>query len=272
MNFCSVLSFSNTSVQSLFLNSVPLSMRIFLDGPKVQHMWSTYALITSSACLLFNGMQNVNPVSMHTAVRANLLPLLDAGWNSPIRSIAMNSIGWGGDEKCSFFNCWVLMLCFAQTWQFVQCWYTDFFMPFQWYLFFKDAYVLLNLLWPCLSCARIRRQSLRMSGTTMGMYNSPLSMSFHFKMLFSIVYVIWSRFLFSHCFLSCLVCGSLSCSLASLSSFRGRWISVFISIGSVCWMFMLPISHSITSSKTCVVTGGSSSNGKYPNSLPSSSG
>ena len=32
---------------------------------------------------------------------ANLLPLLDSGWNSPIRSTAMNSIGWGGDEKCS---------------------------------------------------------------------------------------------------------------------------------------------------------------------------
>ena len=150
----------------------------------------------SSARLLFNGMQNVNPVSMHTAVRANLLPLLDAGWNSPIRSIAMNSIGWGGDEKCSFFNCWVLMLCFAQNWQFVQCRYTDFFMPFQWYLFSNDAYVLLNPLWPCLSCARIRRQSLRTSGTTMGMYNSPLSMSFCFKMLFSIVYIFWSRFLF----------------------------------------------------------------------------
>ena len=116
-------------------------------------------------------------------------------------------------------------------------------MPFQWYLFFKDAYVLLNPLWPCLSCARIRRQSLRMSGTTAGVYNSPLSTSFRFKMLFSIMYVFWSRFLFSHCFLSCLVCGSLSCNLASLSSFRGRWISVFISIGSVCWMFMLPISH-----------------------------
>ena len=114
------------------------------------------------------------------------------------------------------------MLCFVQTWQFVQCWYTDFFMPFQWYLFFKDAYVLLNPLWPCLSCARIRRQSLRTSGTTMGVYNSPLSMSFGFKMLFSIVYVFWSRFLFSHCFLSCLVCGSLFCNLASLSSFKGE--------------------------------------------------
>ena len=196
-----------------------------------------YKLLLRPLCVCFSmGCINVNPVSMHTAVRANLLPLLDAGWNSPIRSIAMNSIGWGGDEKYSFFSCWVLILCFAQTWQFVQCWYTDFFMPFQWYLFFKDAYVLLNPLWPCLSCARIRRQSLRTSGTTTGVYNSPLSMSFRLKMLFSIVYVFWSRFL------SCLVCGSLPCNLASLSSFRGRWISVFISIGShILSLLLLPV-------------------------------
>ena len=121
MDFCYILNFSNTSVQSLFLNSVPLSVRIFLDGPKVQHIWLMLAFITSSVCLLFSGMQNVNPVSIHTAVKANLLPLLDAGRNSPIRSIAMNSIGWGGDEKCSFFSCWVLMLCFVQIWHFVQC-------------------------------------------------------------------------------------------------------------------------------------------------------
>ena len=93
----------------------------------------------SSACLDFSGMQNVNPVSMHTAVSAYLLPLLDAGWNSPIKSIAMNSIGWGGDEKCLFLSCCILMLCFAHTLQFVQCWCTDFFMPFQWYLFLSDV-------------------------------------------------------------------------------------------------------------------------------------
>ena len=93
MNFCSVFSLSNTSVHSLFLNSVPLSVRIFLDGPKGQHMWLMYAFITLSARLDFSGMQNVNPFNMHTAVRAYLLPLLDAGWNSPIRSIAMNSMG-----------------------------------------------------------------------------------------------------------------------------------------------------------------------------------
>ena len=116
MNFCSVYSLSNTSVHSLFLNSVPLSMRIFLDGPKGQQMWSMYAFIMSSAHLDFSGMQNVNLVNMHMAVRVYLFPLLDAGWNSPIRSIAMNSIGCGGDEKCSFFSCCVLMLCFAHTW------------------------------------------------------------------------------------------------------------------------------------------------------------
>ena len=120
VNFCSVFSFSNTSVHNLFLNSVPLSLSIFLDGPKEQHMWSIYAFITSSAHFDFRGIQNVNPLSMHTAVKAYLLPLLDAGWNSPIKSIAMNSMGWGGDEKCSFFSCWVLM-CFVQTWQLVQC-------------------------------------------------------------------------------------------------------------------------------------------------------
>ena len=32
---------------------------------------------------------------------------------------------------------------------------------------------------------------------------------------------------------------------------------------------MFPILHSITSSVTCVVTGGNSSNGKYLNSFPS---
>ena len=55
--------------------------------------------ITSSAFFDLNGMQNVNPVSIHVAVSVYLLPLLDAGWNSLIKSIAMNSMGWGGDEK-----------------------------------------------------------------------------------------------------------------------------------------------------------------------------
>ena len=75
----------------------------------------------SSAHLDLSGMQNVNPVSIHMAVSANLLPLLEAGWNSPFKSMAMNSIGCGGDEKCLFLSCCVLMLCFAHTWKLVQC-------------------------------------------------------------------------------------------------------------------------------------------------------
>ena len=47
---------------------------------------------------------------------------------------------------------------------------------------------------------------------------------------------------------------------------------VFTFTGLVCWMFMLPIWHFITSSITWIVTGSSSSKGKYPNSFPSSSG
>ena len=46
----------------------------------------------SSVHLDLSGMQNVNPVNIHMAVNVNLLPLLEAGWNSPIKSIAMNSI------------------------------------------------------------------------------------------------------------------------------------------------------------------------------------
>ena len=45
-----------------------------------------------------------------------------------------------------------------------------------------------------------------------------------------------------------------------------------ICTGSVCCKLMLPILHSMTSSMTCVVTGGNSSKGKYPNYFPSSSG
>ena len=99
---CSVRILLNTSVNSLFLNSVPLSVSIFFYGPNTQQMLSVYAFITSSALLDFIRMQKVKPVSMHTAVRAYLFPLLDGGWNSPIKSMAMNSIGCGGILKCSF--------------------------------------------------------------------------------------------------------------------------------------------------------------------------
>ena len=71
-----------------------------------------------------------------------------------------------------------------------------------------------------------------------------------------------SKLLFFHFSLSCLICGSISCSVTSLSSLMGNVISMYFVIGSGCWMLMFLISHSITSSTTCVVAGGSSSNEK----------
>ena len=97
------------------------------------------------------------------------------------------------------------MLCFAHTWQFVQCRSTDFFMPFQWYLFLTNADVHLNPLWPDLSCAKMRRQSFRMSGTTIGVYSSPLLKIFLLRMSPSMMYAFLSSLLFFHCFLSCCV-------------------------------------------------------------------
>ena len=68
------------------------------------------------------------------------------------------------------------------------------------------------------------------------------------------------------------VCVGHFISFISFSSFMGRVMSMFTCIWSACCMFMLPISHSITSSTTCIVTGCNSSKGKYLNSFPYSSG
>ena len=115
MSCVPVRNLLNTSVQSLFLNSVPLSVSIFFDGPNTQQMLSVYAFITSSSLLDLIRMQKVNPVSMHTAISAYLFPLLEGGWNSPIKSMAMNSIGCGGTLKCSFWICCTFILCFAHV-------------------------------------------------------------------------------------------------------------------------------------------------------------
>ena len=71
-----------------------------------------------------------------------------------------------------------------------------------------------------------------------------------------------SRLLLSHCFLSCLMCGSLSCSFANFSSFSGSCTSVLVSMGSVWWMLSIPVSHVDIVSTICVCAGGNSSNGK----------
>ena len=91
---CSVRILLNTSVHSLFLNSVPLSVSIFFDGPNTQQMLSVYAFNTLSAFLDFIGMQKVNPVSMHTAVSAYLFPLLKGGGVEFSNQVHGNEFHW----------------------------------------------------------------------------------------------------------------------------------------------------------------------------------
>ena len=56
-------------------------------------MWFCYGVTTSSAVFFFNGIHHVNPVSIQQAVNTKQLPHLVGGWNSPIKSIQMKSIG-----------------------------------------------------------------------------------------------------------------------------------------------------------------------------------
>ena len=117
LRLCIILAVLCTGLKVNVMHiTLQLSVSIYFDGPNTQQMLSVYAFITSSAFLDFIGMQKVNPVSMHTAVSAYLFPLLEGGrWNSPIKSMAMNSIGCGGTLKCSFWICWTFMLCIAHV-------------------------------------------------------------------------------------------------------------------------------------------------------------
>ena len=89
----SVPSLVTTSLKSLFLNSVLSSVKIFTLPPKGQAMWFLYEVTTSSAVFVFNGIHHVNPVSIQQAVNAKWWPCLVGGWNSPIKSIQMKSMG-----------------------------------------------------------------------------------------------------------------------------------------------------------------------------------
>ena len=91
-----------TSLKSLFLNSVPISIKIFTLPPKGQAMWFLYAVTTSAAAFVFNGIHHVNSVSIQQAVNAKQWPHLVGGWNSPIKSKQMKSIGDREGRKSQF--------------------------------------------------------------------------------------------------------------------------------------------------------------------------
>ena len=66
----SVPSLVTTSLKSLFLNSVPLSVKVFTLPPNGQAMWFLYAVTTSSAVFVFNATHHINPVTIQQAVNA----------------------------------------------------------------------------------------------------------------------------------------------------------------------------------------------------------
>ena len=118
--FLSTPSCSATLENKSFLNSVPLSVSSFLQTPNGNAMWSLQTVAISSADLFLIGMQNVYPVSIHTAVNAYLLPLDEGGWNSPIKSILTNSISSTPGLNICFPNCVFWTFCTAHTLQFLQ--------------------------------------------------------------------------------------------------------------------------------------------------------
>ena len=96
-----------------FLNSVPLSVSSFLQTPNGKEIWFLHAVMTSSTDLFLIGIQNVKPVNIQTAVNAYLLPLDEGGWNSPMRSMHMNSIGHTPGSNICFSNCVFLNFLFC---------------------------------------------------------------------------------------------------------------------------------------------------------------
>ena len=115
----SIPSLVTTSLKSLFLNSVPLSVKIFTLPPKGQAMWFLYTVTILSAVFVFNGIHHVNPVSIQQAVNAKQWPRLVGGWNSPFKSIQMKSIG--DMEGCFLSNFTFSNLCSVHTGQSLQC-------------------------------------------------------------------------------------------------------------------------------------------------------
>ena len=68
------------------------SNKLYLLPPKGQAVWFLYAVTTSAAVFVVNGIHHVNLLCIQQAVNAKWWPCLVGGWNSPIKSIQMKSI------------------------------------------------------------------------------------------------------------------------------------------------------------------------------------
>ena len=80
-------SWSHALLSEVFLNSVPLSLRIAILSPLWANMPDRLACTTFSADLSFKGIANTYDVCMHIAVKSHWCPL-DVTGRQPIVSIA----------------------------------------------------------------------------------------------------------------------------------------------------------------------------------------
>ena len=67
-------------------------------------MWFLHAVMISLADLFFKGIQNTKLVNIQTAVCAYRFPFDDGGWNSPTKSMEMNSMGCAPGFKGLFYE------------------------------------------------------------------------------------------------------------------------------------------------------------------------
>ena len=112
VNLCSVFNLFNTLLIVSFLNSVPLSIKMNLDGPICSSIVSTYACITSSADFDFMGTAIRNDECRSMQVNIHLKPHLDLS-NGPMQSRQMLLKGPLGMGRCLLSY---LILCVA-CWQ-----------------------------------------------------------------------------------------------------------------------------------------------------------
>ena len=94
-------------------------------------MWFLHAVTISLADLFFKGIQNTKLVNIQIAVRAYQFPFDDGGWNSPTRSMEMNSMGCTPGLKDCSMNFLFSTQCFAHCEQPLQYLRISLHIPFQ---------------------------------------------------------------------------------------------------------------------------------------------
>ena len=99
VNLCSIFNLINTLFIVSFLNSVPLSIKMNLDGAICGKIVSMSVCITSSADFDFMGTASKNDECRSMQVNIHLKPRLDLS-NGPTQSRQILSKGLSGIGKC----------------------------------------------------------------------------------------------------------------------------------------------------------------------------